>query len=57
VASTEILHAEGARAEAEAVAAALGVPETSVALLPDPPPVPDLSGATVVVMVGPELVS
>ncbi|MCC5951780.1 MAG: LytR C-terminal domain-containing protein [Acidimicrobiia bacterium] len=57
VASTQVLYAEGFEPDADAVAAALGADPTSVAALPDPPPVPDLQGAQVVVLVGPELVS
>lgn len=41
--------------EAEAVAANLGLPASSVQALPTPPPLPDARGATVIVVVGPEL--
>lgn len=42
------------RAEAEAVAEALGIPATAVAAMPDPPPTEDggLNGATVLVVIG-----
>ena len=41
--------------EAEAVATALGLPPTAVQPLPTPPPLADARGATVIVLVGPEL--
>lgn len=41
--------------EAEAVATNLALPPGSVAALPTPPPLADARGATVVVVVGPEL--
>ena len=41
--------------EAEAVAQALALPSTAVQPLPTPPPVPDVRGANVLVVVGPEL--
>lgn len=41
--------------EAGAVATNLGLPTTSVQLLPTPPPLADARGATVIVVVGPEL--
>lgn len=41
--------------EAHGVALALALPPTAVQPLPDPPPVPDLRGANVVVVLGPEL--
>jgi hypothetical protein len=42
--------------EAVAVAQALGVPASAVAAMPDPAPVTDLRGATVVVNLGPDQV-
>jgi len=41
--------------EAEAVATNLGLPPTSVQPFPTPAPLPDARGATVIVVVGPEL--
>jgi len=41
--------------EAEAVAASLALPPTSAVALPTPPPLADVRGANVVVVVGPEL--
>lgn len=41
--------------EAEAVATTLGLPPESVAVLPTPPPLADARGASVIVVVGPEL--
>lgn len=41
--------------EAEGVATSLGLPPSSVAAVPTPPPLPDARGANVIVVVGPEL--
>ena len=41
--------------EAEAIAANLALPPESVAVLPTPPPLADARGASVIVVVGPEL--
>ena len=41
--------------EAQALAQALELPPTTVRALPNPPPVPDVRGANVLVVVGPEL--
>lgn len=45
----------GAEASGGVVASALGLAPEAVQPMPDPPPVPDLAGATVVVVAGPDL--
>lgn len=54
VTSTQILYVEGSKGDAEQVAAALGVDAAAVQPIPTPPPVA-LSGATVLVLAGPDL--
>lgn len=54
VESTQVQYAEGAEAAAAGVAAALGVGEDAVVALSDSPPVPDLGGAEVLVLLGPD---
>ena len=54
VTSSQVLYTEGAQGDAQAVAAALGLPATSVQVMPNPPPV-TLDGATVLVLAGPYL--
>ncbi|HEY6531055.1 MAG TPA: LytR C-terminal domain-containing protein [Acidimicrobiales bacterium] len=54
VTSTQILYVEGSKGDAEQVAAALGVDAAAVQPMPTPPPVA-LSGATVLVLAGPDL--
>lgn len=54
VSSSTVYYAEGYADEAEAVAATLS-PPPPVAPMPDPAPVADLRGATVLVVVGPDL--
>lgn len=55
VTSTQVLYGEGAQGDAQAVAAALGVPLDAVQPMTNPPPVP-LGTATVLVLAGPDLV-
>jgi hypothetical protein len=54
VSSSTVYYADGYEAEAESVAATLS-PRPPVAPMPDPAPVADLRGATVLVVVGPDL--
>jgi hypothetical protein len=54
VTSTQVLYVKGAKGDAEQVAAALGVDAAAVQPMPTPPPIA-LSGATVLVMAGPDL--
>jgi hypothetical protein len=54
VTSTQILYVEGAKGDADAVAQALGVDAAAVQPMPAAPPI-TLSGATVLVMAGPDL--
>jgi hypothetical protein len=54
VTKTQVLYAEGAKADAEAVAVALGLDTSAAQPMPAPPPVA-LSGATVLVLAGPDL--
>jgi hypothetical protein len=54
VSSSTVYYADGYEAEAEAVATTLS-PQPPVAPMPDPAPVADLRGATVLVVVGPDL--
>jgi hypothetical protein len=54
VTSTQILYVEGAKGDAEQVAIALGVDTAAVQPMPTPPPL-TLSGATVLVLAGPDL--
>jgi hypothetical protein len=49
--TTRVYYAEGAQADAQAVATSLGFDQSTVAALPSPPPVP-LAGATVLVVIG-----
>lgn len=53
-ATTVVYYTGDAKADAEQVAAALGVPATAVAAMPNPPPTEDggLNGATVLVVIG-----
>lgn len=51
-----VFYSEGLRAEAEALAASLGLDASSVEALPDPPPL-DTKDADLLVMVGPDLAS
>jgi hypothetical protein len=54
VPSSQVLYAEGAQGDAEAVAAALGLGTAAVQAMPNPPPV-TLDGAVVLVLAGPDL--
>ena len=51
-----MLATAGYEADAAALAAAIGVPAESVTAMPDPPPL-DLTGAQILVMLGPDLAS
>jgi LytR cell envelope-related transcriptional attenuator len=53
--TTTIYYTEGFQGEANAVAAALGAPPTSVQPMPTPPPVADIQGAQVLVVLGPDV--
>ncbi len=53
--TTTVYYTEGFQAEAQAVAATLGVPATSVQPMPTPPPVADIQGAQVLVVLGPDV--
>lgn len=57
VSATQVLYVGEAEPDAAAIAAVLGLGPEAVAPMPDPPPVPDLAGADVVVIVGPDLAS
>ena len=52
--TSAVYYADDDRAEAEAVAATLGIPATAVAAMPSPIPTEDagLNGATVLVVIG-----
>lgn len=52
---TQVLFVEGYEADAQAVAAAVGAPAEAVEPMPATPPVADLAGAHVVVMLGSDL--
>jgi hypothetical protein len=54
VTSTQVLYVEGSQGDAQAVAAALGVPLDAVQPMTNPPPV-TLGTATVLVLAGPDL--
>ena len=54
VSTSSVYFAEGSEPAAVAVAAALGLPASSVKPLPTPSPVADLGGAVVVVVLGPD---
>jgi hypothetical protein len=54
VEATQILATAGYEADAAALAAAIGAPAESVAAMPEPPPL-DLTGAQVLVLLGPDL--
>jgi len=54
VEATQVLATAGYEADAAALAAAIGAPPTAVAAMPDPPPM-DVTGAHVLVMLGPDL--
>jgi hypothetical protein len=53
--ATAIYYTEGFEAEAQAVAATLGVPATSVQPMPTPPPVAEIEGSQVLVVLGPDI--
>ena len=55
VEATTIYYTEGFEAEAQAVAATLGVPATSVQPMPTPPPVAEIEGSQVLVVLGPDI--
>jgi hypothetical protein len=55
LAATQVLFVEGFELEAQAVAAAIRAPAAAVQPMPDPPPVADLAGAQVLVMLGSDL--
>jgi hypothetical protein len=57
VEATQVLPIAGFEAEAAALATAIGAPEGAVQPMPDPPPVDDLAGANVLVLLGPDLAS
>jgi hypothetical protein len=52
--TTQVMPTAGFEAEAAALAAAIGAPESAVQPLPEPPPV-DLAGANILVMLGTDL--
>jgi hypothetical protein len=52
VEQSTVYFAEGFQADATAVAEALGIPATQVAAMPETPPVGDLAGANVLVIIG-----
>jgi hypothetical protein len=54
VEATQVMAMPGYEADAAALAAAIGAPPDSVVEMPDPPPL-DLTGAHVLVMLGPDL--
>jgi hypothetical protein len=54
VTATQVLYVAGSQGDAQAVAAALGLPATAVQPMPTPPPV-TLGEATVLVLAGPDL--
>ncbi|HUP70020.1 MAG TPA: LytR C-terminal domain-containing protein [Acidimicrobiales bacterium] len=54
VTATTVYFAAGFEREAQAVASSLGLGVAAVKAMPTPPPVPDIRGANVVVIVGPE---
>jgi hypothetical protein len=54
VEATQVMATAGYEADAAALAAAIGAPPESVVAMPDPPPL-DLTGAHVLVMLGPDL--
>jgi hypothetical protein len=56
VEATQVLATAGYEADAAALAAAIGAQPTAVGAVPDPPPV-DLTGANVLVLLGPDLAS
>ncbi len=56
VEATQVLATAGYEADAAALAAAIGAPAESVTAVPDPPPL-DLTGAQILVMLGPDLAS
>ena len=55
VQTTTVYYTEGYQAEAQGVAAALGAPATSVQPMPTPPPIADIQGAQVLVVLGPDV--
>jgi hypothetical protein len=50
-----VYYTEGFQAEAQAVAASLGAPAEAVQPMPTPPPVADIQGAQVLVVLGPDI--
>ena len=55
VKTTTVYYTEGYQAEAQGVAAALGAPAAAVQPMPTPPPIADIQGAQVLVMLGPDV--
>ncbi len=55
VQTTTVYYTEGYQAEAQGVAAALGAPAASVQPMPTPPPIADIQGAQVLVVLGPDV--
>ena len=55
VQTTTVYYTEGFQAEAQAVAASLGAPPEAVQPMPTPPPVADIQGAQVLVVLGPDV--
>ncbi len=55
VKTTTVYYTEGYQAEAQGVAAALGAPAASVQPMPTPPPIADIQGAQVLVVLGPDV--
>jgi hypothetical protein len=55
VQTTTVYYTEGYQAEAQGVAAALGAPAASVQPMPTPPPIADIQGAQVLVLLGPDV--
>ena len=55
VQTTTVYYTEGFQAEAQAVAASLGTPAEAVQPMPTPPPVADIQGAQVLVVLGPDI--
>lgn len=53
--ASTVFYVSGFQREAAALAESLGLPPTAVKPMPTPPPLPDLRGANVLVVVGPDL--
>ncbi len=53
--TTTVYYTEGFQAEAQGIAQALGAPAAAVQPMPTPPPVADIQGAQVLVVLGPDV--